>query len=126
MVVVLGKTGRNFAAGMSGGIAYVLDESGEFVQYRCNKASVDLEQVFDPHDQELLQTMIYRHFDATGSPRARKILETWTSMLPKFVKVFPHEFKRVMRKSILPETITRRVPPATVEPQPIGLSAASR
>ncbi len=71
LVIVLGKTGRNFAAGMSGGIAYVLDETGEFVKYRCNKASVDLEQVFDPNDQQVLQTTIYRHFDATGSPRAQ-------------------------------------------------------
>ncbi len=99
LVIVLGKTGRNFAAGMSGGIAYVLDESGEFAKYRCNKTSVDLEQVFDPSDQHVLQTTIYRHFDATGSPRAKRILENWNAMLPKFVKVFPHEFKRVMKKS---------------------------
>jgi glutamate synthase domain-containing protein 2/glutamate synthase domain-containing protein 1/glutamate synthase domain-containing protein 3 len=109
LVIVLGKTGRNFAAGMSGGIAYVLDESGDFVKYRCNKTSVDLEQVFDPADQSILQTTIYRHFDATGSPRAKKILENWNAMLPKFVKVFPHEFKRVMRKTAQHETVTRRV-----------------
>ncbi|HEY3827540.1 MAG TPA: glutamate synthase large subunit, partial [Bryobacteraceae bacterium] len=109
LVIVLGKTGRNFAAGMSGGIAYVLDESGEFVKYRCNKASVDLEQIFDPNDQEVLHTTIYRHFDATGSPRAKAILENWKAMLPKFVKVFPHEFKRVMKKAAQHETITRRV-----------------
>ncbi len=54
LVIVLGKTGRNFAAGMSGGIAYVLDEPGEFASYRCNKASVDLEPVFDPADQQIL------------------------------------------------------------------------
>jgi glutamate synthase domain-containing protein 2/glutamate synthase domain-containing protein 3 len=109
LVIVLGKTGRNFAAGMSGGIAYVLDENGEFVKYRCNKASVDLEQVFDPNDQQTLHTTIYRHFDATGSERAKQILENWNAMLPKFVKVFPHEFKRVMKKSVQPETVTRRV-----------------
>ena len=110
LVIVLGKTGRNFAAGMSGGIAYVLDENGEFAKYRCNKASVDLEPVFDPADQDILHTTIYRHFDATGSPRAKRILENWKAMLPKFVKVFPHEFKRVLKKSARPETITRRVP----------------
>ena len=71
LVIVLGKTGRNFAAGMSGGIAYVMDELGEFAEFRCNKASVDLEQVFDPTDQQILHTTIYRHFDATGSPRAK-------------------------------------------------------
>ena len=109
LVIVLGKTGRNFAAGMSGGIAYVLDESGEFVKYRCNRTSVDLEQVFDPNDQHVLQTTIHRHFDATGSPRAKRILENWNAMLPKFVKVFPHEFKRVMKKTAQHETITRRI-----------------
>ncbi len=98
LVVVLGKTGRNFAAGMSGGIAYVLDENGEFSNDRCNKTSVDLERIFDPEDQQTLKTLIYRHFDATKSPRARWVLENWTSMLPKFVKVYPHEFKRVMLK----------------------------
>ena len=109
LVIVLGKTGRNFAAGMSGGIAYVLDESGEFVKYRCNQNSVDLEQVFDPNDQHVLQATIRRHFDATGSPRAKRILENWNAMLPKFVKVFPHEFKRVMKKTAQHETITRRI-----------------
>jgi glutamate synthase (NADPH) large chain len=123
LVVVLGKTGRNFAAGMSGGIAYVLDESGEFVQYRCNKASVDLEQVFDPHDQQMLQTLIYRHFDLTGSPRAKRILENWNSMLPKFVKVFPHEFKRVLRKSVQHETVARH---AVAGSRPISISAVNR
>ncbi|HXE64753.1 MAG TPA: glutamate synthase large subunit [Bryobacteraceae bacterium] len=98
LVVVLGKTGRNFAAGMSGGIAYVLDERGDFLGYRCNKTSVDLEQVFDPEDQQTLKNLISRHFEATNSPRARWVLENWTAMLPKFVKVFPHEFKRVLAK----------------------------
>jgi glutamate synthase domain-containing protein 2/glutamate synthase domain-containing protein 1/glutamate synthase domain-containing protein 3 len=112
LVIVLGKTGRNFAAGMSGGIAYVLDELGEFADYRCNKASVDLEPVFDPADQQILHTTIYRHFDSTGSPLAKRILENWGAMLPKFVKVFPHEFKRVLKKSAKQETIVRRVPAA--------------
>jgi glutamate synthase (NADPH/NADH) large chain len=98
LVVVLGKVGRNFAAGMSGGIAFVLDEVGQFAAYRCNKASVDLEQVFDPADQALLKNRITRHFELTGSPRAKLILENWSAMLPKFVKVYPHEFKRVMKK----------------------------
>ncbi len=109
LVIVLGKTGRNFAAGMSGGIAYVLDDAGEFSNYRCNKASVDLEQVFDPEDQRVLRTWIFRHFEATGSPRARWVLENWSAMLPKFVKVFPHEFKRVMKKNAQKETVASRV-----------------
>jgi glutamate synthase domain-containing protein 3 len=98
LVIVLGKVGRNFAAGMSGGIAYVLDHAGQFAAFRCNKASVDLEQVFDPDDQQLLKDWIFRHYEATGSPRAKDILENWTTMLPKFVKVYPHEFKRAMKK----------------------------
>src|SRR6202035_264803 len=60
LVIVLGKVGRNFAAGMSGGIAFVLDELGQFAGFRCNKASVDLEQVFDPQDQQLLRAWINR------------------------------------------------------------------
>ena len=98
LVIVLGKVGRNFAAGMSGGIAYVLDETGQFSAYRCNKTSVDLEQVFDPADQALLKDWIGRHLEVTGSPRAKWILDNWAAMLPKFVKVYPHEFKRVMKK----------------------------
>jgi glutamate synthase (NADPH) large chain len=98
LVIVLGKTGRNFAAGMSGGIAYVLDEIGEFRKYRCNKTSVDLEAVTDPADEQLLLSTIQRHFEVTGSPKARKVLDNFAEMLPKFVKVFPHEFKRVLAK----------------------------
>jgi glutamate synthase domain-containing protein 2/glutamate synthase domain-containing protein 3 len=96
LVIVLGKTGRNFAAGMSGGIAYVLDELGTFGKESCNKASVDLEQVFDPQDQQLLHQYIGKHFEATGSPRAKWILENWLTMIPKFVKIFPHEYKRAL------------------------------
>ena len=100
--IVLGKTGRNFAAGMTGGIAYVLDETGEFVTVRCNRASVDLEPLIDPKDIDLVQLLITRHAELTGSPRARWILETWDTMLPRFVKVFPHEYKRVLGIPRLP------------------------
>jgi len=95
-VVVLGRTGRNFAAGMTGGIAYVLDPSGEFASVRCNRAEVDLEPVTDPRDVESLQRLIARHGELTGSPQAKWILENWDATLPKFVKVFPHEYKRVL------------------------------
>jgi glutamate synthase (NADPH/NADH) large chain len=95
-VVVLGKTGRNFAAGMTGGIAYVLDETGEFVRVRCNRASVDLDLVVDPQDINLILSLITRHAELTESPRAKWILDNWEIMLPKFIKVFPHEFKRVL------------------------------
>jgi len=96
LVVVLGRAGRNFAAGMSGGIAYVLDERGDFAEKRCNRAGVDLEPVMETADIELLHGLIARHFEYTGSPRAVWILDNWSAMLPKFVKVFPHEYKRVL------------------------------
>jgi glutamate synthase domain-containing protein 3 len=94
-VVVLGKCGRNFAAGMSGGIAYVLDEKGDFAARRCNTTGVDLETV-PAEDIDLLYGMISSHADATASPRGKWVLENWENMLPKFVKVFPHEFKRAL------------------------------
>ena len=77
LVVVLGKCGRNFAAGMSGGIAYVLDEKGDFAEKRCNTAAVDLEPVVDADDSELLHDLIAQHVEATGSPRGKWILENW-------------------------------------------------
>jgi glutamate synthase (NADPH/NADH) large chain len=94
--IVLGRTGRNFAAGMTGGIAYVLDEMGDFASVRCNRDSVDLEPVTDPKDIDLILSLIAHHAELTDSPRARWILENWETMLPKFVKVFPHEYKRVL------------------------------
>ncbi|MGH9612341.1 MAG: glutamate synthase subunit alpha, partial [Bryobacteraceae bacterium] len=96
LVVVLGRAGRNFAAGMTGGFAFVLDETGEFATVKCNKAGVDLEPVTDPTDLQALRNLIERHADLTASPRAQWILENWSEMLPKFIKVFPHEFKRVL------------------------------
>ena len=95
-VVVLGTSGRNFAAGMSGGIAYVLDEVGEFARFKCNQESVDLLPVSDPEDQRILRELIQNHVSFTGSPKAKWILEHWQRMLPRFVKVFPHEFQRVL------------------------------
>jgi len=95
LVVVLGKTGRNFAAGMSGGIAYVFDERGDFADHRCNRAAVDLEEV-PAEDVDLLRALIGRHIDATGSPRGTWILENWDNMVGRFIKVFPHEYKRVL------------------------------
>jgi glutamate synthase (NADPH/NADH) large chain len=96
VVIVLGRAGRNFAAGMSGGIAYVLDEKGDFAEKRCNLSGVDLEPVMESADIQLLRHWITEHFEATGSPRAEWILENWSLMLPKFIKVFPHEYKRVL------------------------------
>jgi len=96
IVFVLGKCGRNFAAGMSGGLAYVFDEDGDFEQERCNLGGVDLEPVIDERDIELLRNAIDRHLIATESPRAQWILEHWADTLPQFIKIFPHEYKRVL------------------------------
>jgi glutamate synthase (NADPH) large chain len=105
LVVVLGRTGRNFAAGMTGGIAYVLDETGEFALLRCNRAGVDLESLSDPADVSLVQGLIAKHLELTHSPRARWVLDNWETLVSKFVKVFPHEYKRVLG-------IPRKVEPA--------------
>ncbi len=102
LVVVLGSCGRNFAAGMSGGMAYVFDERLDFSEKRCNLASVDLEPVIEPHDVQTLRALISRHYELTRSPRAQKVLRNWHEMLPRFIKVFPHEFKRVMKVSRSP------------------------
>ncbi|MEC4672365.1 MAG: glutamate synthase large subunit [Nitrospirota bacterium] len=95
VVVVLGQTGRNFAAGMSGGEAYVLNEDGKF-ESRCNLGMVELEKVVTPEDTRILRTMIEKYFQYTGSPKAKKVLGAWKTMLPKFVKVMPTDYKRVL------------------------------
>ncbi len=95
-VVILGSTGKNFAAGMSGGVAYVFDDAGDFSKILCNTEGVDLDPIFDSADIHLLRSLITKHVDYTGSPRGKWILENFSAMLPKFVKVFPHEFKRVL------------------------------
>ncbi len=94
-VVVLGKTGRNFAAGMSGGIAYVLDEAGDF-KNRCNLELVALEQLDDTYEIEELRKLIQRHQTYTQSERAAKILADWKNHVPKFVKVMPQDYARVL------------------------------
>jgi glutamate synthase (NADPH) large chain len=96
LVLVLGSCGRNFAAGMSGGIAYVFDERGDFTQERCNLESVDLEPLLDPHDAQVVKTLIVRHLELTWSPRAKWLLNNWQEAVPRFIKIFPHEFKRVL------------------------------
>ena len=110
-VVVLGKTGRNFAAGMSGGIAYVYDEDGSFAS-RCNGAMVSLEPVLDAEahdalvdraiwhkgqrDEDLLRSLLEQHHRWTGSLRARELLDNWSESREMFVKVFPNEYKRAL------------------------------
>ncbi|WP_350245474.1 glutamate synthase-related protein [Deinococcus sonorensis] len=110
-VVVLGRTGRNFAAGMSGGVAYILDEDGQF-RSRCNPSMVAVEPLLsgerqraeqDPAtfhqgqtDEDQLRRLLEEHHRWTGSLRARKILDHWDAALAKFVKVFPHEYRRAL------------------------------
>jgi glutamate synthase (NADPH/NADH) large chain len=96
LVVVLGACGRNFAAGMSGGIAYVFDQRGDFSEERCNLGSVDLEPLLESEDLQCVRNLVSRHFELTNSPRARWIVEHWQEAIPKFIKVFPHEYKRVL------------------------------
>jgi glutamate synthase (ferredoxin) len=95
-VVVLGQTGRNFAAGMSGGVAYVLDEPGDF-PVRCNQQMVQLERLDDADEIEEIRRMIHRHSQYTRSQRAFKVLALWEEMVPKFVKVMPKDYKRVLQ-----------------------------
>jgi len=94
-VVVLGPTGKNFAAGMSGGFAYVLDETGAFSATLCNRSMVDVDPL-DTKDEETVRKLVEKHFEYTASPRARFILDRWQQMVKKFVKVFPHDYKRVL------------------------------
>jgi glutamate synthase (NADPH/NADH) large chain len=117
-IVVLGACGRNFAAGMSGGIAYVFDERGDFAEKRCNPASVDLEPLIDPKDVQLVRDLITRHCEATGSRRARWILDNWQELLPRFIKIFPHELKRVLGvHRPAPVEIIQPVPDTALAPQ---------
>ena len=94
-VVVLGAAGRNFAAGMSGGVAYVLDETGDFAT-RCNAQMVGLEKMGEAEAEEV-RLLIKRHADFTRSQKAFKVLALWDDMLPKFVKVMPKDYKRVLQ-----------------------------
>jgi glutamate synthase (NADPH/NADH) large chain len=112
-VVVLGATGRNFAAGMSGGIAYVYDVNGDFAA-RCNTSMVALEPVLPTQEQQeridqaiwhlgetdelLLRDLIEKHFRYTGSFRAKEILHDWANKRGRFVKVFPHEYRRALKQ----------------------------
>ena len=123
IVVVLGSTGRNFAAGMSGGIAYVLDEAGDFAQ-RCNLAMVELEPIhaedqalekldhqggdlethgkvdvshdMTRHDEVRLKALIRNHIHYTDSAVGKRILDNWAAYLPKFVKVMPVDYRRAL------------------------------
>ncbi len=94
-VVVIGPTGRNFAAGMSGGVAYVLDPEGTFNK-RCNLSMVELESLVDHEDIQTVQELLKRHLAHTQSTVAKKILAGWSVFQPRFVKVMPKDYKRVL------------------------------
>ena len=96
-VVVLGRTGRNFAAGMSGGTAYVLDEAGDFAT-RCNQDMVSLEKLANQDEIEAVWKLVQRHQTYTKSERAAKVLGDWKNLVPKFVKVLPKDYKRALEK----------------------------
>jgi glutamate synthase (NADPH/NADH) large chain len=102
IAVVLGPTGRNFGAGMSGGIAYVLDEAGDFTG-RVNHETVELDPL-DEQDLETLQRMVRRHFQYTRSEKADEVLRKWESTAPRFVKVFPKDYKRALNERIAAES----------------------
>jgi glutamate synthase domain-containing protein 3 len=104
-VVILGNTGRNFGAGMSGGIAYVLDEKATFGKM-CNLESIELEKVEAIADIDELRLLIQNHANYTGSRAATRILENWESTLPKFVKVMPTDYKRVLLEMEEPVELT--------------------
>ena len=94
-VVVIGKTGRNFAAGMSGGIAYVLDEHGDF-KINCNEGMVDLDKLTDDEDCQCVKTLLTKHIHFTKSTVAKNILDNWERYQSKFIKVMPKDYKRVL------------------------------
>ena len=96
-VVVIGPTGRNFGAGMSGGIAYVLDEAGDFA-IRCNREMVDLEPLAEEEDATLVRGLLERHRDATGSAVADALLNDWAGAVSRFVKVMPRDYRRVLEE----------------------------
>lgn len=95
---MLGRTGRNFAAGMSGGVAYIYDEEKEFSSV-CNTEMVDLDPLTDPEEIEELHQLIQMHHEATGSVQARSLLSTWESTVRSFVKVFPQDYKKVLQEA---------------------------
>jgi len=97
-VICIGTTGRNFAAGMSGGTAYVLDEQGDFVSHRLNKEMVNVYPLIESTEDEIaaVKSRLERHVALTGSARGKTVLDNWDALLPKFVKVMPTDYERVL------------------------------
>lgn len=107
VVAVLGPVGRNFAAGMSAGVAYVLDEQHDF-DYFCNMEMVELTLVEDRYDVRELQSLIEKHYQHTGSPKARRLLDNWAEAVGNFIKVTPIEYKKVLYEQRLRELEARQ------------------
>jgi glutamate synthase domain-containing protein 3 len=107
-------TGYNFAAGMSGGVAYVFNDSGLF-DTRCNLDMVDLETVWSHEDQDRLRGLVERHLRLTNSIRARYILENWEACVPLFVKVMPIDYRKSLERMRLAEDRDRETVSATEE-----------
>ena len=114
VVVIIGRTGINFGAGMSGGVAFVLDDTQLF-DTRCNLETVDIEPVTDAADRQLLQSLIVKHVECTGSDYAARILHDWTEMLPQFVKVMPIEYRRALERLRRDESKETETVPVTEE-----------
>jgi len=114
LVIVLGKTGCNFAAGMSGGIAYVLDEMQLF-DTLCNLDMVDLENVWRQEDKDILHQHIVKHEKLTRSSRAKRILNAWPDMVGRFVKVIPTDYRKALERMREQERRAAEQTPATEE-----------
>lgn len=114
VAVVLGQTGRNFAAGMSGGIAYVFDEMQLF-DTLCNLDTVDLESVWKEEDKDKLYNLIQLHYDYTESTRAKQMLDNWPNIVGKFVKVIPIDYRRALERLKNQEQRETETTPATEE-----------
>src|SRR5687767_9305791 len=120
-VVVLGRTGRNFAAGMSGGVAYVLDAKGDFAK-RCNREMVDLETLVDADEIDFLQDVIMKHVALTGSTSAERLLADWAALQRRMVKVMPREYKRALAEQAKRE----RVVPASPAAEPVAVPVVAK
>jgi len=116
LVVILGSTGRNFAAGMSGGLAYIYDDQNQFAD-QCNLEMVTLERL-NEHEEEIssLRSLLEEHVKRTGSKKAERLLASWSQSIGHFVKVFPNEWRRVLRERA--EAAQERKLPVRTEREP--------
>jgi glutamate synthase (NADPH/NADH) large chain len=116
LVVILGATGRNFAAGMSGGLAYVFDEHSRFGD-NCNLEMVTLERLSEAEEIGTLRTLLEEHVQRTGSKKAQRLLASWSVSVGQFVKVFPNEWRRVLGERARDAQERKLAPRSEVEPR---------